>query len=313
MIDLITPIYKMKEKKIKRYSCFVNRASGIGYFVPELNGCLRRGVFTRTKWKDQELHSIETQLIFDEGNNQERTVLIDLAQAGIDIIEQQFAYEWKEYQITGHCDGKVYYTKSILNNYSMPLKAPLEIKSMHPVIFDQIDTYNDLKKYPWTRSYMSQINLYMLMDNVPNGILLLKNKSTGALKQINVELDYTLGEQCIRTCEAINKHIKNETIPDKIIDISTCKKCPFKLICLPDIQMGTIPLEFIDNNQLEGLVKKYIIEKAKEKNYKNIHTTLKMYLQSEYTRKGELNISLGDYLITGGCNKSGNFNFKVKD
>ena len=88
MKDLITPILEMKSKSIKRMPCYVNRASSLGYAVPMLDGCVRRGMYERTHWEQKELHDVNVQLIFDEGNQQEKSVLRDLDEAEINIIEQ---------------------------------------------------------------------------------------------------------------------------------------------------------------------------------------------------------------------------------
>ena len=196
MRNLIQPILDLKATKIKRWPCYSNRASETGYAVPMLEGCLRRGVYARTNWQDRELIDAKTQLIFDEGNNQERQVLRDLSEAGIEIVEQQSAWEWKEYEISGHIDGSW-----IEDN----IAYPVEIKSMHPAIFDAVFTFEDMKKKPWTRAYMAQITLYMLHKNIDKGIFILKNKSNGDLRQITVDLDYELGEAILKTAEEIGR------------------------------------------------------------------------------------------------------------
>lgn len=104
MIDIVGKILELQKTKIHRSPMHTNRASMVGYYVPQLDGCLRRGVLERTKWQEKEMITPEKQLIFNEGNEQERIVLRYMMEAGINVIEQQSAFEFKEQQITGHLD-----------------------------------------------------------------------------------------------------------------------------------------------------------------------------------------------------------------
>ena len=301
MKNLIEKVLETKAKNIKRMPCYTNRASSLGYFVPELDGCLRRGVYTRTNWQEAELHDARTQLVFDEGNNQEAIVLRDLAEAGIQIIEQQTMYEWKMYQISGHLDGK--YVED-------GIAYPVEIKSMSPMIFDIIHTWEDLKKKPWTRAYQAQLTLYMLMQGIDKGILIAKNKSTGNLKQITCDLDYELGEACLRTAEAINKHITDKTLPDRTEDRQTCKKCPFKMLCLPDLQFGE-ELKIVDDPLYEKRLERYFELEEQSKECKAIYEIIRDEAKAQAGDR-ELNILVGKYRLTGKKDAKGSFRLKIE-
>lgn len=298
--NLVEKVLEAKAKKISRYPCKSNRASSIGYFVPELEGCLRRGVYERTHWEQKELHDPKVQLIFDEGNNQEAQVLKDLAEAGIQVIEQQSAFEWKQYDITGHLDGVI-----IVDGVSVPV----EIKSMDPNIFRQVNSFEDFKKKPWTRSYMAQIQIYMLSKNIDRAIFILKNKSTGELKQIEVALDYDLAEACLKTAEAINGHLKAETLPDRITDIEKCAKCPFKLVCLPEISFGE-PLKISDDPDFEKRIDKYLSMKEAAKECEAEYETIKERAKASAGEQG-LNIMVGKYVLTAKAGKQFRLNVEV--
>lgn len=301
MKDLVAEVLKKKAEKIRRYPCLTNRASSIGYSVEMLGGCLRRGVLERTAWQEKEMHDAKTQCIFDEGHLQEAAVLRDLADAGINIIEQQTPYEWKEKQITGHLDGK-YIEDGIA--------YPLEIKSMHPAIFDSVYCFEDMKKKPWTRAYMAQITIYMLMQGVDKGIFILKNKSSGELRQITVDLDYELGEACLATAEAINGHIKAGTLPDKMADIQVCKDCPFKLICCPGVSFGE-ELKIKDDPIYEKRIEKYLSMKPTSDECENIYKIIKDEAKAQAGESG-LNIIVGKYLLTGKKDTKGAFRLNIK-
>jgi CRISPR/Cas system-associated exonuclease Cas4 (RecB family) len=302
MIDLCTPVVEFHARSLMRTPCNSNRASNLGYAVPELDGCLKRGVYERVAWDQKELPSKETGLIFEEGHRQERAVLIDLLNVGIEVIEQQTMYEWKEHQITGHLDGKI---------IEDGVAIPLEIKSCHPNIWDSISDFESLKSKPWLRAYMAQITLYMLMQGVDRGIFLFKNKSTGMLKQLIVTLDYDLGEACIRAAETINKHVKAGTFPEGTDNRETCKKCPFRMLCLPDISFGA-PLKIVEDPMFEDRFTRCIKLKEKKDEYDSEWEIVKGEMKSSVV-DGELNIMVGKWHVTGKLDKKGALRTTIED
>lgn len=289
MNNLIEKVLENKAKGIKRSPCKSNRASALGNAVPILEGCLRRGVYERTHWQEKELHDARVQLIFDEGRHHERIVLADLAAAGVDIIEQNSAFELPAQEITGHVDG-TYIEDGIA--------YPVEIKSMSPNIFPQVNCFDDLKKKPWLRAYMAQITIYMLQKNIDKGIFILKNKSTGELKQIVVDLDYVLGEACLKTAEAINSHVQAKTLPDRITEMEKCRDCPFKLTCQPDINFGE-PLKIVDDPRFEERLDKYFSLSDSATEYDLTYKIIKGRIEATIGDQKELKIICGKYNVTG--------------
>jgi len=308
--DLAQAVADTKAKKIKRYPCHVNRASGLGYAVPELGGCIRRGVYERTHWEDKELHDVGLQFVFDEGNHQEKQVYRDILEAGYEIIEAQTSYSWDTYQITGHIDGKI----MCKDEEGKPVAIPVEIKTMHPQIYSTIHKFEDFRIKTWHRPYMAQITLYMLMQNIDTAIFILKDKSSGRLKQIQVGLDYELGEACVRTAEAINEHVAKKTLPDRVEDIDVCKDCPYKLLCHPDKNFGT-ELKIADDPSLESKIDRYFqVEEAKKEAkdlWDNITDKCKGTAKNKDGSYGELNVLLGKYHVTGKPTAKGSFRTKV--
>jgi CRISPR/Cas system-associated exonuclease Cas4 (RecB family) len=287
--NLVEAVLIKKAEKIRRYPCQSNRASSLGYFVPLLEGCLRRGVYERTRWQEKEMHDARVQCIFDEGHNQEQAVLRDLSDAGIPIVEQQTPFEWKEKQITGTVDGK-YIEDGIA--------YPIEFKSMAPHIFAVINSFEDFKKKSWTRTYMAQITIYMLLQGIDKAIFILKNKSTGELKQITFDLDYELGEACIRTAEIINDHIAKSTLPDRIKDVQVCKQCPYKLICLPEIDFG-VELKINDDPIFEHRINQYLRLKTDKEECEELYEIIRKESRAQAGESGDLNMVVGKYRLTG--------------
>jgi len=279
MLDIPKMIDEHKRKKIKIYPCNSNRASLLA------EECERKLVYYRTSWDKQTLYDVDLQYIFDEGNLQEQAVIRELQEAGINIVEQQRAFVWKEYQITGHIDAKI----GLNGKY-----YPLEIKSMSPNVWNSINEPQDLKKYPWTRKYIGQLVLYLLMGEAEEGILLLKNKSSGKLKQLVIKLnDYLdLGEELLKKAERINKHVKEGTLPERINDFEICSECSFKHICLPEI-LNEGGVEIVDNKELEEKLDRLEELKPYYQEYKKLDEEVKKMVE------GKENLACGKYLISG--------------
>lgn len=274
---IVEKIIESKERKIKQYPVNSNRASDLG--IP----CVRYHVLNRTKWQEKSLHNVGLQFVFDMGNEIEEIVLKELAEAGIKVLEQQRSFEWKEYQITGHIDGKVLSGDQIV---------PMEIKSCSPFVFKAINSINDLKngKYGYLRKYPVQLNLYLLMDNKEKGVFLFKDKTSGQFKEIWMDIDYALGEETLKRAEAINTHLAAGTMPEPINDNMWCEGCPFAHICLPEhigkeVEIDTLNLsEMLDRlEELKPIVKEYeeIDDQVKE------------------TVKGREKILAGNWFVTG--------------
>jgi len=278
-IDVVSQILEAKRRKVRLWPVRSNRASELGH------PCLRYLVYLRTAWDKRTLHSPELQMIFDEGNRQEEAVLEDLREAGFQVVEQQRPFEWKEYQITGHIDGKILWEGEAV---------PFEIKSMSPYIFSEIQSFEDMKnsKHWWVRKYPAQMMLYLLMDEKEYGIFLLKNKSSGQIKQIDVVLDYEFGEALIKKAEQVNKYVEEKTLPDTAFDIELCPECPFKHLC--DVAMNWEKgVEFVEDAELEELLKQWEFLKPFAKEYDQVDKKIKKMVE------GKEKLCVGPFLITG--------------
>lgn len=293
MIDIVKQLEEYKRSKQKIYPCHSNRASALG------DECERRLVYMRVAWEQQLMPDVSLQYIFDEGNIQERALFDDLNAAGIVLIEQQRPFSWPEYQISGMIDARIKDNGSIY---------PLEAKSMSPFIWDNINSIQDLDKYPWTKKYIAQMVLYLLMSNCEIGMFILKNKSTGKIKQLNVNLsDYLeLGESLLQRAKRINDHIQAKTLPDKINDFKTCSECAFRHICLPEI-LAKGGIEFIDSEKLEKLLNRREELQSLSKEYtdtdKQVKEELKRYMQDKEI------ISIGKWVIEKKVNAKGSISF----
>ena len=286
-IDVVALVDEAKALKIKNYPCYVNRASQIGH------PCLRYLTYSRTHWQDKKLYDVGLQRIFDLGNLYERAVLDDFREAGLYLEEQQSAFFDERYLLSGHIDGK------------LPLaghRYPVEIKSMSPFVWEKIDSIQDMLqgKSVYLRSYPYQMTSYMFLHSEELGLFFLKNKVSGALKQIPMPLNYDLAEEVLQKCEKINVHVTAKTLPDQVEwEDSVCGQCGFLHICYPGRDFGE-GLKVVDDAELEAMLNKRNSLAGAMKAYTEVDVALKAAI------KGKTGLLIGDWQINGKwCERKG--------
>lgn len=275
MTNIVQKVYEYLGTQRKTYAPRCNYASQCGH------PCERCLVYARTHWQEKLLPTADKLLIFQDGNLHEQAVLRLLNDAGYEVIEQQRPFEWRDLELSGRIDGKIKADGKVI---------PLEIKSMNPYEFPRINKAEDLlnSSKPWTRGYITQMFLYLLMMNEEEGIILFKNKATGALKQIEVKLDYEYAEGICKKLERVNSHVKAGTLPERTEERAICQYCDFRHICLPDETSDSIVV--VDSPEiLEKLEERdRLAEAAKE--YEALDKEIKELLKGK---------DLGTYLVAG--------------
>jgi CRISPR/Cas system-associated exonuclease Cas4 (RecB family) len=193
-------------------------------------------------------------------------------EAGLEIIEQQRTFFWKEFNLTGHIDGKI-----IVNGKGIPF----EVKSLNPYVWETISDLKSMlnhKKW-WVRKYPYQLLIYLLLANEEKGVYILKNKSSGELKEIwvNLEEHLNLAEEVLKKCEEIERHIKNQTLPERINNEEICDTCPFAHICLPELTRPALQIE--ENSQILEMLEEREALKEKVERFNELDEYLKNYFK----------------------------------
>ncbi len=269
---LIEKILKHKESKIRVGAPTSNWASMIGH------PCERKLVYERTCPEKKPVYDVSTQTVFDEGNMHERAITQDLLECGIDVLHSQQSFELKPYKIRGKIDFKV------RNNGGLLI---IEFKSITEHIFKYINTPEDFLKYWWTVVYPGQLTCYMMSENHKEAMWLIKNRGTGALKEIPYKLDPEFGKELCRKAERVNRvvdflnKVPGNTepltlahLPDKLNDHKFCDQCPFVAHCGPDINYeGGVGL--IEDKELEELLEKREELRGYKKDYDKIDKDVK--------------------------------------
>jgi CRISPR/Cas system-associated exonuclease Cas4 (RecB family) len=266
IIDVAGAIKKRIQEDIKPMPCDVNRASSIGH------PCLKHLVHMRLDWEKAKLPTPELQMIFQEGHNQERQVVIDMLQAGIKVEQQQVPLSWDKYKIRGSIDGIIREGNE---------EIPFDIKSMSPYSFKQINSDADMysSKRHYIRGYLAQMSIYLLLKNKELGLFILKDKSSGQIKQIEYSLVMEYAEQLIKKAELINGYVDRKEYPNPIeYDESICGMCSYNHICNP-VKVSKDTETIIDNDFIELLERRNEL-KPLSKELNEIEKTIKSKVEN---------------------------------
>jgi len=278
MINIVSKIDELKSSKIKVYPVRTNQASQLGH------PCMRYLVHLRLDWDKKKPHTLKAQYIFDEGNLQERQVIKEMIEAGINVEKTQEYFDWKEYQISGKVDGFIRDGKELI---------PFEIKSMNPYIFERINSIKDFSKKEYLQRYVAQIVLYMFMTNSEKAIFILKNKSTGEIKQINVELTdelYEYAEKLLQKAERINEYVGKGEYPEPIeYNEEVCEYCSFKHLC-PQVKPEK-EIEEVTDEEIKEKLEKWYSLKDIAKEFSELDKEIKTKFKGKVCKVGNFYIS----------------------
>jgi len=269
--------------------CRSNRASEIGH------PCLRYLCYTRVAWRDKSVPDPTLQIIFNDGNLHERATTRIIEDAGYEIAETQKSFEWPLHQITGHIDGKVYARVEGKRE-----SIPIEIKSCNDATFRTINSQEDLysgKRF-WVEKWGGQIQTYLLLDDKPHGLLILKNKAPAGvfpIKVIPISLDYERAERLIQRAEAVNEVVevwvaeeaKSGTSPEALEallpervspDEALCGRCPFLHRCMGVRTFGPELIILTEDELLDLAIRReelYPLQAEYKEKDKRLKTALK--------------------------------------
>ena len=275
---------KVLKKKVEAFSLSsyqTNRASDIGH------PCLRYLVLCRTRWQEAQKPPEGKIILFAEGEKQEREVLRDLEDAGFKIIHQQRPLFSRELNLIGHVDGVIQDADHLI---------PIEIKAVNPTTFSRIEDFHTLltARNWWEKKWAWQIQAYLLLGEFSKGVLLLKNKLTGEIKDIEIPRDEEMIELIRKKCFLIEEYVKEEQLPepDEDLDERVCHDCPFNHICTRDIVRDTSTYFWEEEEVIELLEER---EKLKEAHERYLEVDKRL---TEIFQGVEMAIC-GDWVITG--------------
>lgn len=255
--------------------------------LSDIGECDRQMVYSVTNWKDRPAIDPNLKARFEIGNLLEREIVSELRTMGYDVILQQEPVEIKDRGGAmigrGKIDGHIKYHG---------IKIPIEIKSMHPSTYEQIDSLEDFRKKPHLRKYLRQMAMYLYGNNVEEGLFILTD-CLGHWKVFVLALDFAEGEQILQRLERVHNHLKAATQPDRIEYRSEiCGKCPFAMVCIPDIIRKEINV-LVDEDLLANLERRDAAAVASSA-FTKADKWVKTFLKGHKIEKG----IAGDFIIT---------------
>jgi len=279
--EIVEKIKEGKRKKIRVNPQHVVRASEIGH------PCERYLVYSITHWQDRKPHTAEVQFIFEGGNAIEDLAIKDFEDGGFKVYrpEPDRAIMEAVPKITGHLDVRVDFGDGTVYTG--------EIKGLQIYDWQTLHTIQDFhnSKKPWIRKYPGQLMTYMYIKNEEWGFFYIKSIPRFQPKYIWVKLDYDYMEELLKKTERVNEHVKNQSLPEPISDITMCEYCQFKHICLPTTMREG--MKFVDDAELLELLDRWHQLKGSQKEYAAVDRKLKEMI------KEQSQLMIGDYIVTG--------------
>ncbi len=236
--------------------------------LSDVHDCERYMTHAVLDWDKRPAHDADLQARFDAGNIWEKQVVIELLGMGFEFQASQLPVTIKNRAgdtiATGKIDGLISWDGR---------KIPVEIKTMVLHVFDQIKSVEDFQKKPWLRKYTRQLMLYMYGQGQEFGLFLITN-GLGSWKLLPLTLDLGECEQLLQRLERVHDAIQRKEYLNRIpYDPSVCGRCPFAVLCLPDIINK--PPEQIDNPELEADLARHEELKPLSTEYARLHERFK--------------------------------------
>jgi CRISPR/Cas system-associated exonuclease Cas4 (RecB family) len=204
--------------------------SGIGH------PCDRYLVWRWTRHEEQQVHTTTLQAIFGEGAVHQPHVYQRLEQLGFEVVrEQDRPRQWEPRPgvvISGRIDGRIIGYRGVRYD---PARI-LEIKTASDYSWQALHTIEDVRasEHHYIRAYWAQGQLYCLLENLPQGVIVLKSKQTGLLKLLPYELDYGYSEHLVQRLERLTPMVLAKQDPPPIpYAREVCGDCGFNHICYP--------------------------------------------------------------------------------
>lgn len=259
-IDVRSGISAILQTKKRTFPQHVNRISAID------DPCLRRLYYRRAAWDKAEPTPDSLQGVFETGN-----ILEPVIERIVSEVGQACSPKWrivgsqtptndaflKQYQISGSIDG---FLQMMLPKYehdtlgAWETLGVIDIKTMSGNIYPQINSYDDLAKYPWTRGYRGQLMTYAFAHNLEQCFILMVNKNNlFDMKMIDFGIDMDYLERLLQKAQLINEAIELELPPEGVNDCDICQRCAWLSYCAPSLAVNG-NLEIIDDAELEAVL-----------------------------------------------------------
>ena len=304
LTDLAGQIQAKREEDLSKRAAEPRRA-----YLPRSSNipeCARQGVYEIVAYNQRKPFDIHLIARFEEGDRQEAWVMAELANIGAELkpkfrlVETQSDLPKEfidKYGLTGHIDGKIEFGGR---------RVPLEIKSMNPNLWDNIQMVSDLIADPFYSRYYRQMLSYMKASNETE-CLLITSDCLGHIRFIIVPFSETdFEEMVVKKVTTINEYVKKNEgkssdwdLPERILySEDQCGRCPFIHICVPDVTSGA-RVRFADDEKMAAMIDRHQEIKPFADEFKAIDETLK----DDLKLLKEPMLVVGDWIVEGKAQK----------
>jgi hypothetical protein len=211
----------------------------------DLSPCTRETALAILHWKDRPAPDAGLKARFERGSLIEDAVLRELGALGFTVRKERTPFEVKDSKgrivVRGIVDGFLDWREEGTKQRDFPL----EVKSLDPNIYRQINGLEDFQKFHFTKKYPRQLWTYLYANSLEEGFFLLDD-CTGRWKLIPVALDYAETETILRQCEAAVDAVAaasagvpegTDPLPAYHEDPAVCRRCwAFGRVCYPPIE-----------------------------------------------------------------------------
>jgi len=282
---IIEKIKTIKQPQI--YPVHSNRVNVLGH------PCLKFLVMERVHWDQKRPIPWQRLCRFEMGKLMEKQTIIDLLNAGIDVIHQQQNYYLSEYKITGKIDGKILIDNKV---FIIEIKT---LDSYKLLKFHKPEDFLEAQEW-YYRGYYHQLNLYLHMaineSEKVKGLFILRSFS-GDWKEIEMDYDPDRAYEILEKAIKINEHVEKGTYPAPLYkvnpeEIKICLQCDYKHLCLVEVQ-GMEKIVFEENNEILEMLREREALEEYAKKYEELTDKIKQAfsvpkeLQEEMIRKKE--------------------------
>jgi hypothetical protein len=214
------------------------------------NPCDLHVVRRFNRWEEQMPHDAHLQAIFGEGHIHQPAVYTQLEAMGFTLIrESDRPTQWKPrpgVTISGYIDGRL----TGFKGQKFTPTVLVEIKALSGWSWDKLNTVEDFltNDAHYIRGYVQQMDMYLLLEELPLGVFILKNKANAWLKLIPVPLDMARAEVTLKP-------------PGINYDARICGGCGFRYICWPPREEAGVDV-IMDAELVEAIKEKEALSES---------------------------------------------------
>jgi hypothetical protein len=220
----------------KRESREKNRATERNPIASNINrACVREMVLAMKHPVEKIVRDPNRLERFEDAVDVSKRTRRDLEDLGFDVTDVEASIP----PVRGH-GGRVVLTGII--DFMIRLdgkRYAVEVKSPHPLLFERIETLEDLERWWWTRKWVDQIIAYLYAHGMEEGFILLY--ALGAKKWIPVNLNEAAllerAESALQLVEKAADAYHSGYLPGFAKDPDDCRSCwAFGTVCQPPIE-----------------------------------------------------------------------------